>query len=106
MTLKVSQQSANGDGYTEPFSGTLDPISYDFTVTINPCMVTNFVGASSIHTSSTFLGADPIEIGSYLFTQTPSCNYKEKITLQNAPDFVEIDAETKKIILRGPTNMR
>ena len=41
VELIVEQLSANGDGYFLPDRGFLQPISYKFKVTVNPCLLTS-----------------------------------------------------------------
>ena len=41
VTMKIEQLSQNGDGYFVPERGFLKSVSYSFSVTVNPCVVSS-----------------------------------------------------------------
>jgi len=67
ILMTISQESANGDGYTTPVVGQMPSISYTFKAIIDPCETT--LTANVVPTGLTYTIGDPdLTGGSYSFT--------------------------------------
>ena len=46
VTIRITQISANNDGYERPYDGKMADMTKEFTVIINPCLETLAVGTA------------------------------------------------------------
>ena len=94
MLMTVSQESANGDGFTQPYTGQIPSVSYTFTATINPCSMDLTANVQPTLIQYT-IGSTSLTSGDYSFTQTPVCNYGEIVELTNLPFYVQHNRATQ-----------
>ena len=68
MKLFVEQDKSKGDGYEKPFSGVLNPISYPFKLTVNPCIVSDVTkDPSELIKLEYVMGAEDLDFGTFSF---------------------------------------
>ena len=61
---------------------------YDFLVTIEPCIITDYADTVRVIELRYNIGHVDKTEGFYQFDETPFCGYPETVTLQNLPGFV------------------
>jgi hypothetical protein len=64
VTMTVNQDPVKGDGYTAPSLGTLDPITYTFKVTIDPCRIGRY-SVDTVPTRLTYIIGDDAKTGGF-----------------------------------------
>ena len=68
-------------------------VEYDFTIFIEPCVVSSFTAAQEVSDISYIIGqADLVNVGEYIFVESPVCNYPQTVTLTNLPIFLTHNA--------------
>ena len=60
----------------------------DFTVYIEPCLITSYDSLQTVSSIEYAIGALSLTGGSYAFVQTPECGYDESVTILNLPSFL------------------
>ena len=64
-------------------------MEYEFTIFIEPCLVSTYLATQEVTDISYNIGAlEKLNVGSYLFSEDPVCGYPETMTLTNLPNFV------------------
>ena len=64
-------------------------VEYEFTIFIEPCLVSTYLPTLEVTDISYNIGAPEIlGVGSYIFVEDPVCGYPETVTLTNLPIFV------------------
>ena len=64
-------------------------VEYEFTIFIEPCLVSTYLPILEVTDISYNIGAPEIlGVGSYIFDEDPVCGYPETVTLTNLPIFV------------------
>ena len=64
-------------------------VEYEFTIFIEPCLVSTYLSTLEVTDISYNIGAPEIlGVGSYIFVEDPVCGYPETVTLTNLPIFV------------------
>ena len=61
---------------------------YDFSIYINPCLVTAYTDTTTVTVISYNIGAPDLTDGLYVFDEDPVCNYPETVTVTNLPAFM------------------
>ena len=75
-------------------------ISYDFTVTVNPCTITKVdKSPATLENVEYTIGDTDLKFGSWYFTQSPACGWEPTIEIIK-PDWLEYDDASKKFTLR------
>ena len=62
-------------------------VEYDFTILIEPCLVSIYTDTITITRIVYKIGALALTDGFYVFDEDPVCNYPETVTLTNLPSF-------------------
>ena len=97
--MTVEQIEANGDGYFQPVRGFMNSISYDFTVTVNPCDVKSVQKTPASSVSLNHKLGDPQFSEAYSFVQSTDCNYETTTTIvEGLPDFIFHDELSNELL--------
>ena len=68
-------------------------VEYNFTIFVEPCLVTTYTATTEVADISYNIGAaDLLNVGPYVFDEEPVCNYPETVTLTSLPSFVTHNA--------------
>ena len=60
---------------------------HDFTVFMEPCLVTNYQVTSKVDIIVYNVNQSTLTDGSYIFDESPICNYPETVTVTDLPTF-------------------
>ena len=60
---------------------------HDFTVFIEPCLVTNYEATTIVDVIVYNVNQATLTDGFYVFDENPVCNYPETVTVKNLPAF-------------------
>lgn len=95
--MTVSQDvNVSGQGFTSPYRGAIPSITYDFTVTVDPCAIQSYIASVTVADVSMVWSDAPLTSPSYSFSQTPQCGYAESVQIGALPSFLEHDATTTR----------
>ena len=98
----VYQDLTKGNGYKLPLQGTLDPISYDFKVTVDPCRIGRYEVDVEPEPLEFMIGGQSVTGGNYNFAEIlSSCGYPQEVTLQGLPDFVTHNEESQDFTIES-----
>ena len=61
------------------------------TVIINPCTVLDYSLTSAVQEINYYIGTPGFTDGSYIFDESPVCNYPETVIISNLPSFMTHD---------------
>ena len=87
--MRVEQLPDNGDGYSDPEPGSMAPIEYTFTVTINPCRLGRYQVQTAPARMTYIIGDYPQRGGDYSFKESLSeCGYPAETQVLNQPGWL------------------
>ena len=75
-------------------------VEYDFVVVMQPCLVDSYEATQEVGDITYSIGAEGLlNVGQYIFTEDPVCQYPETVTLTDLPTFIEHNESTKDFTL-------
>lgn len=75
-------------------------MDYDFTVYIEPCVVTDYVASLQVIEIRYALNTPTLTDGSYVFDEQPFCGYAETVTFMNLPALVTHNLATSDFTIQ------
>ena len=82
----------------------MDPISYNFQVTVDPCVIDGYAAYNEPKLLSYVIGDPAVNGGNYYFAE--ACNYPGTITLSRLPIFVVHNEATRDFTITSTDDLR
>ena len=96
VTIRVTQITDDGDGFTDPYVGKMPDMTKEFLVTINPCDETLAVGTAVSDMAYT-IGDDILTGTSYAWSQV--CGYNIHVEVIDLPGFAVHDETNSQFVI-------
>lgn len=103
-TITIRNEISVPDDATKATSTLID-VEYTFTIFIDPCQVNTYLQSSQVGTITYAISTPTVVSPSYVFDESPVCNYPETVTVTDLPAFMTHETGSATFTVPSTTDL-